>query len=132
MLRQKLILPQVISVILFLQLIPLVLFPPASFSPDSQEWWLPAMLVVLSLVGVIQLVFRHSYQSWPWYLISFAQGFSIISRLMMLFPHATFVEKGVWVIDGLYVILTVISMALSTLLLLYMEWPEVRLGLAHE
>ena len=129
MLRQKLISPQIITVILFLQIIPLVIFPPASFAPDSQEWWLPALLAVLSLVGVVQIVFRHSYQSWPWYLISFGQGFNIISRLMMFFPHANYVLNGVFVFDFAYLIISIFAMLLSALLLWYLEWPEVRLAL---
>jgi hypothetical protein len=131
--RKNLIQPKVITALLFLQLIPLVMFPPASFSPDSQEWWLPVLLAVLSLAGVVQLVFRHSYQNWPWHLISFAHGFNIISRILMLFQHSSYVVSGNWVIDVTYVSITLLSMLLSGFFLYYLEWPEVRLGLlAHD
>jgi len=34
---------------LVLQLVPLVLFPPESFAPTTQEWWLPVLLTVMVL-----------------------------------------------------------------------------------
>jgi hypothetical protein len=132
MLRQSLTRPKTIALILFLQLIPLVLFPPSSFGPDTQEWWLPVLLAVLVLLAVYQLVFRHSFAQWPWYLVSFAQGFNIISRLMMIMPHATIIQNGVQVYDTLYLLLSVISMIISAFLLWYTELPEVRLGLSHD
>jgi len=131
MLRQSLIKSNAIKLILLLQFIPLILFPPDSFSTKTQEWWLPVLLAVLVVVAVIQL-FRHSLALWPWYLISFAQGFNIISRLMMLMPHATRNDNGVQVFNTPYVVLTVLSLLLSAFLLWYTELPEVRQGLARE
>jgi hypothetical protein len=130
--RQSLTRPKIITLILFLQLIPLVLFPPESFSPTTQEWWLPVLLALLVLLAVYQLVFRHTYIQWPWYLVSFAQGFNIISRLMMIMPHASSIQDGVQVFDVLYIILSVVSMLLSSFLLWYTELPEVRMGLSHD
>jgi hypothetical protein len=132
MTRQKLVSPSAIKTILFLQFIPLVLFPPASFKLSSQEWWLPVLLALMVLVAVIQIVFQKSRAMWPWYLISFAQGFNIISRLMMLMPHATTGVGEDYVFNTLYVLLTTLSMLCSAFLLWYTEWPEVRLGLSRE
>jgi hypothetical protein len=132
MTRQKLVSPGAIKTILFLQFIPLVLFPPASFKLSSQEWWLPVLLALMVLVAVIQIVFQKSRAMWPWYLISFAQGFNIISRLMMLMPHATNAVGKDYVFNTLYVVLTTLSMLCSAFLLWYTEWPEVRLGLSRE
>jgi hypothetical protein len=129
MLRQAIIKPNMIAAILFLQFIPLVMFPPASFDLKSQEWWLPVMLAILILVAVSQLVFRHSVASWPWYLVSFGQGINIISRLMMVMPHATYNDSGHQYFNTPYVVLTLVSMGLSAFLLWYTELPEVRLGL---
>jgi hypothetical protein len=130
--RQFLIKPKAIVFVLLLQIIPLVLFPVSSFSPSTQEWWLPVILAVMALIGGIQLVFRRSLQPWPWYLVGFAQGFNIISRLMMLMPHATYVESGVQLINTQYLVLSIISMMLSAFLLWYIEWPEVRINLVRE
>ncbi len=123
---------KVIVPVLILQWIPLVLFPAESFSPDTQEWWLPVLLALLVLLADCELILRRSLQTWPWYLISFAQGFNIISRLMMLWSHATKTVGGAAVINTPYLALTFLAMGLSALLLWYTELPEVRLGLVRE
>ncbi len=116
-----------ISAILIAQLIPLVLFPPESFSPSSQEWWLPVLLAVLVIIAVVELLVRHSTAIWPWNLMGFAQGFNIISRLMLLWPHATFGAGG---LNWLYIGVTLLSIVLSVVLLSYLERPGVRMKLA--
>jgi cytochrome bd-type quinol oxidase subunit 2 len=118
-------------IVLFLiaQVVALVLFPPDSFSPTSQEWWLPVLLVIMVIIADVELIARRGDRLWPWYLISFANGFNIISRLMMLWPHATVSQNGVNMFNAPYVLLTVVSMALSAFMLIYTEWPEVRMGL---
>ena len=120
---------QVITGILVLQPIPLMLFPPASFSASSQEWWLPALLAVMVIIADAQLLLRSAAPVWPWHLLEFAQGFNIISRLMMIWPHATVVVGGATVLNGPYVALSLLAMILSGALLWYLELPEVRLGL---
>jgi hypothetical protein len=122
----------VIVVLLILQFIPLVLFPPESFSPTTQEWWLPVLLAVMVLWADVELIVRRNDKVWPWYLMSFAQGFNIISRIMMLWPHATRVVNKVEVLNGPYIVLTFLSIALSAFLLWYQELPDVRLGLVRE
>jgi hypothetical protein len=129
--RKMLTQPKVITLILILQLIPLILFPASSFSPNTQEWWLPVVLAVLAFAGVFQLTFRHSMEGWPWYLIGFAQGFNIISRLMMLMPHATYNNNGVQVFNSVYFTLSTIAMLLSAFMLWYIEWPEVRMKMTQ-
>ncbi len=121
----------VIVAILILQLIPLLLFPAESFSANTQEWWLPVLLVLMVLVADFALVVRRSPGVWPWNLISFAQGFNIISRLLMLFPHATKTVGNATVLNVPYIALTFLALVLSAFLLWYIEWPEVRLGLAQ-
>jgi hypothetical protein len=117
---------------LILQLVPLILFPPESFSSNSQEWWLPALLATMVLVSCGELILRGSHQLWPWHLMSFSQGFNIISRLMMLWPHATKTVGGVTVLNVPYVALTITSMAMSAFLLWYLELPDVRMGLLRD
>ena len=126
--RKYLTTPLAITVLLVLQFIPMVLFPLDSFSLKTQEWWLPVVLAVLALISTIQL-FRQSVATWPWHLIGFSQGFNIISRLMMLFPHATYNLNGAQFFNSTYVILSLISMGFSAFLLWYTELPEVRNGL---
>lgn len=121
--------PPVIIVILLLQIIPLLLFPLEVFVANSQEWWLAALLVVLTVIADFQIIVRRSHSVNPWLLIGFAQGFNIISRLMMVWPNATTNTQAGAVIDWTYVILTLISMGASAWLLVYTEKPAIREGL---
>lgn len=121
--------PSFIIAILILQIIPLLLFPAKSFAPTTQEWWLPVLLVLMVLVADFQLIVRRSSAAGPWYLMSFAQGFNIISRLMMLWPNLTTATGGGASLNWPYVILTFVAMILSALLLWYVEKPDVRIGL---
>jgi hypothetical protein len=121
--------PPVIIAILILQFVPLLLFPPRFFSPASQVWWLPALLVLMTLVAVFQLIVRRSQAVGPWLLIGFAQGFNIISRLMMVWPNATIVQGEGTVVNWPYLVLTIISIVASWWLLMYTEKPSVRDGL---
>lgn len=130
--RKALVQPKIIIGFLLLQILPLIMLPPSSYNLETQEWWLPVLLAFLALVATFQLVVRRSIVSWPWYLVSFAQGFNIISRLMMLMPHAMQNKGGVMVMDWLYLTISVLSMAFSAFILWYTELPEVRLGLIKE
>jgi len=130
--RRALARRSVIIPVLILQLVPLVLFPPESFASTTQEWWLPVLLAVMVLWADFELIVRRSDQAWPWYLMSFAQGFNIISRIMMLWPHATKEAGQGPVLNAPYVILTFVAMVLSAFLLWYTELPDVRLGLVKE
>ena len=58
--RRALAHPTVIIVLLLLQFIPLVLFPPDSFSTKTQEWWLPVLLAVLVLWADVELIARRN------------------------------------------------------------------------
>lgn len=132
MLRQAITTPPMIAAILVVQLIPLVLFPAESFSPSTQEWWLPALLAVMVIIADIELIVRRGSTLWPWYLMSFAQGFNIISRLMMIWPHATVAVGKEFALNPPYIVLTAISLACSAFMLWYMELPETRLGLLRK
>jgi hypothetical protein len=112
--------------VLCLNVVPILLLPPSSFSPSTQEWWLPVLLCFLAVVALVQLLIRRSEATWPWRLISFAQGMNVISRLMMLMPHITVVIDGIHRFDGLYVALAAVSILFSVLEIGYCELPEVR------
>lgn len=121
-----------IIIILFLQFLPLLLFPPSSYNVNNQEWWLPAFLMLLSIFAVFELVARNSEASWPWDLISFSQGFNIISRLMLLMPHAKELVNGDDLFNPLYVVLTLLSLILSALILWFIGQPAVRRGIMRD
>jgi hypothetical protein len=119
----------IIIAVLVLQLLPLLLFPAETYSPTTQAWWLPMFLVVMAAISVFQLVVRCTPAAWPWYLMAFAQGFNIISRLMMLWPNTVRTSGQTTTLNGIYLVLTFVSMGLSALLLWYFEKPAVRMGL---
>ncbi len=121
--------PPVIIAVLILQIIPLLLFPAKSFAPTTQEWWLPALLVLMVLIADFQLIVRRSTAATPWYLMSFAQGFNIISRLMMLWPNMSRVTEQGTVANWPYLLFTFSAMILSAVLLWYTGKPAVRVGL---
>ncbi|MCX7707801.1 MAG: hypothetical protein N2204_07320 [Anaerolineae bacterium] len=132
MLRRALTTPPMIVAILILQLIPLLLFPAESFSPKTQEWWLPVLLAVMVIIADLELLVRRSEAPWPWYLMSFAQGFNIISRLMMVWPHATIAVGKEFVANVPYIVLTALSLACSVFVLWFIELPETRIGVPRK
>ncbi|MGA2478502.1 MAG: hypothetical protein ABSG63_07095, partial [Spirochaetia bacterium] len=79
--RKVLSLRGLIPVIMCFQVVPLLAFPPSSYSVKSQEWWLPVLLTFLVVIAIVQILVRRTQAAWPWYLLSFAQGVNIISRL---------------------------------------------------
>jgi hypothetical protein len=121
--------PPWIIALLILQIAPLLLFPASSFAPTTQEWWLPLLLTLLVIVADIQIIFRRNSAQWPWTLIIFAQGFNIISRLMMLWSHATVTSGNQTSLNWSYLIPTLVAMGLSAFFLWYFEKPAVRVGL---
>lgn len=129
MLRKSLSQPTVVTVLLILQFIPILLFPADVYSPTSQQWWLPVILTMLAFFAVIKITVQRTSEIWPWYLVSFSQGFNIISRLMMLMPHATVNVEGTQVADLAYIITNVVSILISVGYILYAELPDVRLSM---
>lgn len=121
-----------ITTILILQLIPLVLLPPSSFGATTQEWWLPMLLLACALAAIAQIILRHSESTGPWDLLSFSHGFNIISRLMLLMPHATVIANGQQVMNTAYVIITLFSILASAAVLWYIGLPTVRTGLFQD
>jgi hypothetical protein len=116
-----------VPVMLCLQIVPLVIFPPKSYSLSSQEWWLPMLLTLFSVIALVQILVRRSHSAAPWYLLSFSQGFNIISRIMMVMAHATSTAQGGGIlVNGLYLAITFIAMLLSAFEIWYCELPEVR------
>jgi len=130
MLRKALSGSRLVPVLMCLQVVPLLLLPGESWSLKTQEWWLPVMLTALVVYALVQLLIRRTRSMAPWYIISFAQGFSIISRLMMLLPHATITEGKAQRFDLPYVLLAIVSICLSWLWIWYCDLPEVRNRLA--
>ena len=115
-----------ISIVLVTQLIPILAFSVESYDLKGQVWWLPVFLALLVLIADYQLVIRGTYEVWPWYLIGFSNGFNIISRIMMFFPHFTININGAQVINWAYIIIGIVSLIWSAIILGFVEIPEVK------
>lgn len=127
--RKVLSMRGLVPVIMCFQVVPLLAFPLSSYSVKTQEWWLPVLLTFLVVISIVQILIRKSQASWPWYLISFAQGVNIISRLMMLLPHTTVNNAGTQEFNTAYFLVAVAAMLLSAFEIWYNELPEVRRSL---
>jgi hypothetical protein len=124
--RKVLSMRGMIVVLMCFQVVPLLVFPLSSYSIKSQEWWLPVLLTFLVIIAIVQLIIRKSQAAWPWYLMSFAQGINIISRIMMLLPHTTVNNEGTQVFNAEYFIVAVVAMLFSAFEIWYTELQEVR------
>ena len=122
---------RLVSTLLCVLIVPLVLLPPSAYSMDSQIWWLPAFLAVLSAIALFQLIVRRSQASWPWYLLGFSQGFNILSRLMVLLPRVTVAVDGVERLNAEAVPIYLGTIVLSALGLTYLERTDVRAAMAR-
>lgn len=117
-----------VILVLILQFVPLVLFPPDLLASFSEGIWLGLSLAVMALVAVVGLLSGRVQSLWPWYLLSFSHGFNIIGRLMLVWPAATSSSSGA---DVTYLIITVVAILLSLAFLWYNELPDVRTRLAR-
>jgi hypothetical protein len=124
--RKVLSMRGLIPVLMCFQVVPLLVFPASSYSIKSQEWWLPVLLTFLVIIALVQILIRKTQAAWPWYLVSFAQGVNIISRIMMLLPHTTVNNQGTQQFNALYFLIAMAAMLLSAFEIWYNELPEVR------
>lgn len=103
--------------ILIFQIVPLLLFPPVMLKG------------ALPLIGFVALVFLGlgialwRGRSWALTLSIFLQGFNVIIRLMMLFPHATNTSG---LIDLPYILFALLSISLSLWFLFRLDKPDLR------
>jgi hypothetical protein len=96
---------------------------------EIRELLTPASIASMVVVAAIEVIVRRGTAIWPWTLMVFAQGFNIISRIMMVWSHATVSDSGVTSPNWTYLVMTLASILLSAFLLTYLERPDVRSGL---
>ena len=104
----------------FLQVIPLVLYPPALMANGA---------VVLAVVAVAYLALGFLAwrgRAWALTLSIFSQGFNVIIRLMMFFSHAVTLQGGQRITDVAWIVTAVLAIAMSTWFLLRLDRPDVR------
>jgi hypothetical protein len=107
------------------QFIPLLLYPPQVLLSIN-----PIFLVIVALLLVLvgwQLV--QGGASWAPILSTFLQGFNIITRLILLFPHAL-VDEGAGGVNYLFLTTGVLAILLSIYFLYLLGRPEIEAGMA--
>jgi hypothetical protein len=106
------------------QFIPLLLYPPQILLSIN-----PIFLVIVALLLVLvgwQLV---QGGAWAPILSTFLQGFNIITRLILLFPHAL-VDEGAGGVNYLFLTTGVLAILLSIYFLYLLGRPEIEAGMA--
>ncbi|HLF28127.1 MAG TPA: hypothetical protein VJG32_17490 [Anaerolineae bacterium] len=105
---------------LFLQFVPLLIYPPALLGAG-----LPIVgIVIVALVGLGFMVWRA--QAWALNLSLFLQGFNVIIRVMMLFPHALNPPADGGGVDVLFVVASLLAIGLSWLFLYQFDRADLR------
>ncbi len=102
-------------ILLIVQFIPLILFPPSIIMFNSQVLTIPIFLILLDAVATVALV-AGSRSAWPRSMLVFAQGLNVISRLMMLVSQSMPTKTTT---DVPFIVLNLLSLIVS-LVALYM------------
>jgi hypothetical protein len=100
-----------------LPILSIFFFPPAMLLPGLSV----IAVVVIILIGLGVWLWRGHSQALT--LTIFLQGFNVIIRLMMLFPH-TKTNQGEF--DLVFIFTSLVSMAVSTYLLLRLDRADIR------
>jgi hypothetical protein len=107
-----------------LQVVPILLFPPAMFLSSSS-----GITGAIALAAVVVLIFALlgwgllRGRGWALTMSIFLQGLNLIVRLMMLFPNAVS-KAGVW--DVPLIITYLAAILLSGWLMVRLDRPDVR------
>jgi len=94
-----------------------LLFPPSLLAAGYLVVLFAAVLFII--IGVFLL--RGSSQMLT--LAIFLQGLNAIIRIMMFFPHATFIDGSA---DVIYIITSILSISLSIYLVLRLDKVDIR------
>ncbi len=111
--------PTIVTVIAILQFIPPLILPPSVLLSTS-PLLLAAPLVLFAFLGWAMLTLKP----WAQTLTIFVQGFSVITRFLIMFPQASPGETTNWP----FVLTSVLSIALSTAILYVIDRPNVQVA----
>jgi hypothetical protein len=106
--------------IYILQILPLLLFPPATLRSGLIVVVFLALIIVLLDYGLLK------GRAWALSLSMFLQGFNVIIRIMMLFPHAIRPENLGGGLDLSYISINILAIVVSLWFLLRLDRPDVR------
>lgn len=102
-----------------LQIVPLLIYPPETLK--SGVIIVGIMVVIFALLGYGLWRGRN----WALSLSLTMQGFNVVARLLMLFPNSLTGGSG-GNFNSLYIVLSIVSIALSMFFLLRLDRPDVR------
>jgi hypothetical protein len=103
------------------QIVPLLIYPPRTL---ASGW---AVIIILAAIFVLLGFGLQKGRNWALSLSLTMQGFNVVVRLLMLFPNAMdSLSDGSKVFDAPYIVMSIISIALSMYFLLRLDRPDVR------
>jgi hypothetical protein len=105
-----------ILLIIVLQIIPLLLFPPAMLASG----WAAILVMVVIYIGLGYFLVKG--RIWALSMSIFLQGLNIVVRIMMLFPNSI----RIGVMDWPYIITSLAAIILSGWFLLRLDRPDIR------
>ncbi|MBC7234642.1 MAG: hypothetical protein H5T69_02285 [Chloroflexi bacterium] len=109
--------PLGLKLVAVLQMVPLLILPPATLRTISPAIW--AFIVAVFVLLGVNLLRRRS---WSRLATIFVQGFNILVRLLVTTAHA--VEGGS--LNVALLSTSLISMLLSAIILYYVDLPDVQ------
>jgi len=110
---------RIIRLVVFLQFIPALIFPPSTLLAANILLLPPLLLFALLGWGLL----RH--RPWARLMSIFVQGINITVRLMLLFPHATRPQGGV---DLVFIICNLLAIVISGVFMYLLDRAEVQLA----
>jgi hypothetical protein len=105
----------------FLQIIPLVLYPPDLMASGF------AVLAVVALAYAALGFMVLRGRAWALSLSIFSQGFNVIIRTMMFFSQAVHLVGDQRVVDVAWIVTGLVAIALSVWFLFRLDRADVRL-----
>ena len=114
--------PVLLTAIALLQVVPIVLLPPKMLQTASPLLLLPP-LVLFAVLAWALLTWRPAGRT----MTIFAQGFNIIVRVLITMSHVVPSKKAGTPADVPLLVTFLVSIALSVLILFYVDQPEMQL-----
>ncbi len=109
-----------LAALYFLQLIPLLMFPPSILL----EGIVAVGVVAVAIVALGFMLLRK--RAWALTMSIFIQGLNVVVRIMMLFPHA--LESGASGIDVAFVVTSLLAIAISGGCLIRLDRADIRMA----
>jgi hypothetical protein len=108
-----------LSLIYFLQFIPIILYPPETLKGGL-------MVILVVVAGMLAMgYFLLRGRSWALKMSIFMQGFNVIIRIMMGFAHAVRPESVGGGADIPFITTSILGIIISTWFLLRLDMPDV-------